>query len=661
MSKSIRAKIESLREKISEHNFRYYVHDSPMISDADYDELFKRLLALENAHPEYQDPSSPTQKIGGLALEKFAKHRHREPMLGLQNVYNMEEMRAFYDRWVNAVGPHFQIMGEPKFDGLAIELIYERGLLTIAATRGDGETGEDVTGNVRTIRSVALKLRGKAPPLVEIRGEVILPKDDFRRLNEERARSGEPLFANPRNAAAGSIRQLDPKIAAARSLDLFCHGVARIAETGVESQRQLFTKMGEWGLKTNPLLTSLSGLEDIERFYRALEARRNTLAFEIDGIVLKMDEFRHQRELGTVARSPRWAVAFKFKALEANTRLKSVSFQVGRTGAITPVAELEPVEIGGVEVRRAGLHNEDQIQALGLKIGDTVIVKRAGDVIPDIESVLTKKRTGKEEAIIFPNQCPACGSPITRSPSEAAHRCHNVVCPARIAESLKHFCSKRAMNIEGLGDRWIEMLLAKKLIHHYSDLYDLTVTDFMRLERQGERLAKKLITAISQSKDTTLDRFIFALGIPLVGERTAELLATSFGSLDRFLKSSEDDLRNVEEVGPIVAASCLNFLQDPKNRDEIARLLDRGISIQTKAKSTGRLTNLTFVVTGTLTSLSRDDAETLIRTHGGKVSRAVSRKTNFLVVGVDAGSKLDKARKLHIPQISEEEFRKMVE
>ncbi len=488
-------------------------------------------------------------------------------------------------------------------------------------------------------------------------------KDDFNRLNEERAKEGEPMYANPRNAAAGSIRQLDPTIAAKRKLDLFCHSVGRHNAKGIQTHAELLQQFAKWGLRTNPLWKVLKDDKAVARYFSDLEQKRGGLSYEIDGMVIKINEFRHQQELGFVARSPRWAVAYKFKAQEGNTRLTDVVFQVGRTGAITPVAVLDPVWIGGVEVKRAGLHNEDQIKALGLKIGDWVVVKRAGDVIPDVQSVLVEKRTGKEKPIKFPTHCPSCGDKIHRAEEESAHRCPNIVCPARMAESLKHFASKRAMNIEGLGDKWIDQFMEKGLIRHFSDLYDLTKEDLLKLERQGEKLAEKLIQSIDRSRKATLDRFIFALGIRFVGERTAELLATHFGKLESFLKATDEDLRQVEEVGEKVTETIREFFDDKKNVAEIHRLLERGVKPQPLGGGTPKnqpFKGQTFVVTGVLSTLSRDEAESLIRTHGGKVTSSVSKNTTYLVVGESPGSKLVKAQTLGVKQINESELKQLL-
>ncbi len=658
---SVKARIEQIREQITEANYKYYVLDQPTLSDETYDSLFRELLELEKKNPEYNDSSSPSHKVGGPPLEKFSKYHHREPMLSLQNIYSEKELKDFYERWAAVINNNFSIIGEPKFDGLAIELVYENGLLTVASTRGDGETGENVTNNVKTIRSVPLKLRGNYPSLLEVRGEIIILKEDFEKLNQERAKKQEPLFANPRNAAAGSIRQLDSKVTAQRHLDLFCHSIGTIEGINYKTHWELTQLFSKWGLRTHTLKKELKSISEVQAFFNEVEQQRDSLPYEIDGIVLKINEIKNQRELGFLARSPRWAVAYKFKAQEGITELKEVHFQVGRTGVITPVAVLEPVSIGGVEVKSATLHNEDQIKALGIKIHDTVVVKRAGDVIPNVQSVITEKRTGKEKPIHFPKNCPSCGDKVVTSEEEVAHRCINVACPARLSETLKHFASKRAMNIEGLGDKWIDILLQKKLIHHFSSLYDLTSEQLQILERQGERSAQKLVDAIQKTKHNTLDRFIFALGIRFVGERTAELLALHFGNLERFLEAKEEDLLKVEEVGEKVATAITQFISDKKNRTEIDKLLEKGVQPKPiKSHGGTSLQGKTFVITGTLPSLSRDDAANLIRSNGGKVTGSVSKSTDYLVVGEDAGSKLIKARELGIKELSEAQLKTLI-
>lgn len=662
MASDIKKRIEQLIEELWMHNYQYYVLDRPTISDEQYDKLFKELTTLEQKYPQFLSPHSPTQKVGGMALKKFNKHKHREPMLGLQNCYNEQEFAEFFRRWKEGARGDVSMVAEPKFDGLAVELVYEKGLLTVAATRGDGVVGEDVTLNVRTIRSVPLQLRGKAPALLEVRAEILLLKEDFLQLNQQRIADGEPPFANPRNAAAGSIRQLDPRITSQRKLDLFCHGAGTIEGLEIESHWELLGLLRNWGLKTNPLSRLIKSEAEVAAFYQNMERDRNNLPYEIDGIVIKVDSFALQRELGFVARSPRWATAYKFAAMEGNTILRDVIFQVGRTGVITPVAVLDPVAIGGVEVKRAGLHNQDQVEALDLKIGDTVVVKRAGDVIPDVQSVVTEKRTGKEKPVEFPTKCPSCGKKVVRPEGESAHRCINIACPAQIAERLKHFASKRAMNIEGLGDKWIELFMGQKLIHHFSDIYDLDVPTLLKVERQGQRSAEKMVEAIARSKETTLERFIYAMGIRFVGERTAELLAVHFGDLDKFLSASQEELLNVEEVGERIAVSIHEFTQNKANTDEIKRLLKKGVRPAAPAVSGGsqKLKGNTFVITGTLPTLSREAAEDLIRSNGGKVTSSVSKKTSYLLLGEDPGSKFDKAQELGIKTLSETEFRQLI-
>ena len=659
MTNDIKKQIESLREKLRQYNYEYHVLDAPTVSDAEYDTLLKKLIALETQYPAFQDPHSPSQKVGGSPLPKFKKYKHRQMMMGLSNVYNDEEMREVFDRWVKVLGDDFSMVVEPKFDGLSVELVYEQGKLSVAATRGDGQTGEDVTGNVQTIAAVPLQLRAPFPELLEVRGEILLTKADFEILNKERAEQGEALFANPRNAAAGSIRQLDPKVAARRNLTLFCYGMGSPIP-GIHSHSEFLNALGGWGLKTNPLRETVKTPEAIDKFYGKIEKQRESLPYEIDGIVIKANQFRHQEELGNIARRPRWAVAYKYPAQEANTVLNAVSFQVGRTGAITPVAELEPVSIGGVEVKRASLHNEDQIQQLDLRLGDTVVVKRAGDVIPKVESVVTSLRPKNAKKIHFPKKCPSCGGEIIRPEGEAAYRCFNASCPAKLAESLAHFVSKRAMNIDGLGEKWISQFLENGLIEGFSDLYTLTIKQLQDLERQGQKSSENLIAAIEASKEVSLGRFIYALGIPMVGERTGELLADHFGSIENFLKAKKEDLIEVEEVGEKVAEAISDYTVNPKNQKEVKLLLKRGVKpSSTSSVTKDTLKGKTFVITGTLPSLSRDEAAELIRQSGGKVTSSVSKKTDYLVLGENPGSKLKKAETLDVTRISEMELKKL--
>ncbi len=656
-----RAEYLATLKQVVQANHDYHTLDKPKISDEAYDKLFKRLQELEGEHPDWIDPSSPTHRVGGAPLGKFTKHKHRVPMLSLQKAHETEEVKDFFERWAKATDDAFDVVAEPKLDGLAVELIYENGRLVMAATRGDGTTGEDVTANLRTIRSLPLVLAGKAPKLVEVRAEVIFLKKDFLRLNEELVKSGEEPFANPRNAAAGSIRQLDPKIAASRPLDLYCHGVGSYDGPEVQWQSEYFDRFDEWGLKSNPQWKRFKSPEAVFKYFEKLEADRNGLPYEIDGAVVKVNSLRVQRELGSVARSPRWAVAFKFRAQEENTILERVDFQVGRTGAITPVAHLKPVSVGGVTVSRASLHNEDIVRALDVRIGDTIVIKRAGDVIPYIQSVVVDKRPANAAEVKFPTHCPACNDKLIKHEGEVALRCPNVMCPAKIAESLKHFASKRAMNIEGLGDKWIELLLEKGLIQHFAGLYDLTPEMLMTLDRQGEKSAQKLYESIQKSKETTLARFLYALGIRFVGERTAALLAQNFGSLEAFLAADDERLRQVEEVGETVATGILEYLRDKRNLKEIERLIKKGVvPHQEKVSGNQELKGKTFVITGTLPTFSREDAENFIRANGGKVTGSVSKNTSYVVVGESPGSKFAKAKELGVTILDEAALKKLV-
>lgn len=656
-----RKRVDFLRKEIAKHDVLYFEKDRPKISDEEYDQMFAELVKLEAEHPEWDDPTSPTKRVSGKPLDKFKKHRHREPMMSLQKAHSPEEFDESYQRWKKLLGDDIALVCEPKMDGLAVSLTYEKGVLSLAATRGDGETGEDITQNVRTIRSIPLVIED-APALVEARGEIFMNKKDFLKMNADLVKQGEEPFANPRNASAGSVRQLDSSITRSRPLDAFFYSVGRVEGATLKSQSEILKTLSAWGLKTNPLWKKVTGEAAAKAYFADLEVKREALPYEIDGIVVKIDSLHSQSELGAVARSPRWAVAYKFKAHESITKLEDVVFQVGRTGAITPVAMLAPVEISGVEVTRASLHNEDQIRELDLKIGDWVVVQRAGDVIPDVVVALTDRRQGKERKIVFPKKCPSCSDTLVRAEDESALRCPNVMCPARVAESLKHFASKRAMNIEGLGEKWITLFLEKGLIQHFSSLYDLKKEELLKLDRQGERSAEKLLEAIERSKDTTLDRFLYALGIRHVGERTAELLATSFGSIQRFLEAKPEDLLAVEEVGETIANGIGEFLADKRNREEIKLLLKKGVLPKWEQTGSGEqpLKGKTFVITGTLPTLSREDAERMIRSHGGKVTSSVSKNTSYLVVGESPGSKLDKARELKIEELDEKKLRSLV-
>lgn len=659
-------RLEKLRAEIREHDYRYYVLDRPTISDDAYDQLFRELETLEREHPDLADPLSPTQRVGGAPLSKFAKLKHAVPMLSLQKLHATEEVAEAFERWQKHLGGSVAVVAEPKMDGLAVTMHYASGRLAVAATRGDGTTGEIVTENAKTIGNLPLVLRGDdTPGTFEVRGEVVFLVEDFAALNAELVAKGEAPFANPRNAAAGTMRQLDPRITARRKLRFFAHGavVDAAAEKTLPTHGDTLDMLAAAGFSVSPGWKRLHGLEKTLEYFEKLEAKRNSLPFEIDGAVVKVDSYREQRELGTVARSPRWAAAYKFKAQEANTRLVDVVFQVGRTGAVTPVACLAPVSVGGVVVQRAVLHNEDQVKALDVRIGDTVVVKRAGDVIPDIVSVVCELRPKDAKAIVFPKKCPVCSTALVRPEGEVVARCPNVDCPARVLESLRHFASKRAMNIEGLGEKWLELFVMNGLVKDFASIYDLEKSDLLKIDRQGERSAEKLLDAILRSKRPPFGRFLFALGIRFVGERTAELLALRFRTIERFLEATDEELLTVDEIGERVAQAVREFLDDKRNRKAIARLLERGVKPEPPATpvsgAAAPFAGKTFVVTGTLPTFSREDAENFIRAHGGKVTSSVSKNTSYLVVGESAGSKLEKAKALGVEQLSEAALRKL--
>ncbi len=660
-----RREIEKLRLAIEEHNYRYHVLDSPTISDAEFDALFEKLRNLESEFPQLKDPHSPTQKVGGPPIVKFQKVAHRVPMLGLQNVYHKEGMSEWLERWKKEIPDKtWEFCLEPKLDGLSIEITYEHGKLIRAVTRGNGEVGEDVTENVKTIATVPLNLRKGAPPILEARGEILLLKKDFEKLNTERAKLGEPLFASPRNVAAGSIRQLDPKVAAARSLDIYFYGVgyAEWGDDKVATQENLMDRFRNLGLKVNPLFTLGTTLQDIEDYYHKLSTLRKSLPYEIDGVVIKLNSEKLQRRLGSIARAPKWAVAYKFVAQEAISRLLSVQFQVGRTGVVSPVGELDPVILGGVTVRRATLHNEDHIRSLGLRMGDFVVVKRAGDVIPSIERALVDRRNGSESPIVFPSECPECGSPVRRNEGEAAARCQNPGCSQKKLSQLIHFCSKQGMNIEGLGKKWVEVLWDAGYVRRASDLYDLTLENLLLLERQGEVLAQKLLKNIEKSKQVSLGRFLHALSIPRVGSQMADVLAARLGSLKKIIECSEDELLSIDGVGEGVTASITDFFSHPENLAEIRRLLEKGVSPQFKPPEKRKhlpFEGKTFVVTGELGLGSRSQVKEWIESRGGRVVSSLSSVVTYLVAGDHPGSKLQRARELGIYILDEKRLLEM--
>lgn len=661
-------RIKELRSQLEYHNKRYYQLDAPEISDADYDLLFRELTSLEERYPELVTSDSPSQRVGGAPAGRFRTVAHRLPMLSLENAFNDEDIRAKLDARIKkelglADSSPVSYMCEPKMDGLAVELIYEQGVLTVASTRGDGITGEDVTQNIRTLRGVPLRLTGEGvPALLEVRGEVYLSLEAFQKINRDREENGEPPFANPRNAAAGSLRQLDPRITARRPLSLFCYAPGTVEGAGFSSQHDFLDSVSAWGLPVNPLARRVDDVEGAVAYYRDMQERREELPYEIDGTVVKVDSFQLQRELGEKSRSPLWAIACKFPPRQAETVLEGVLLSVGRTGVITPVAMLRPVEISGVTVSRATLHNWDELAAKDIRVGDTVVVERAGDVIPAVVRVIAERRTGSELVVSPPLVCPECGSTVVRIADEVALRCMGISCPPQIRESLRHFASRGAMDIEGLGEKVVEQLLALGLVHTVADLYCLTKDDFMRFERMGDKLASNLLGALESSKACDLSRFVYALGIRHVGERTAKALAQAFGSLGSLEAATVDELISVRDIGATVAHSIFTFFNTPDNRAVIARLLELGVNPTAVAKTVGgRLSGKNFVFTGSLTRFSRDHARKLVEDQGGNVVGSVSRKTDYVVAGEDSGSKLVKARELGIAVLGEDDFLNLLE
>ncbi len=667
MSESILQQVQQLRQQLERYSYQYYVLDDPTVPDAEYDRLYRQLQQLEAQHPDLISAESPTQRVGAAPLRKFGQITHSLPMLSLDNAFDAAEFHAFCKRMADRLDSTeaFSFCCEPKLDGLAVSIRYENGKLVQAATRGDGYTGEDITANVKTIRAVPLKLQGSdVPAVLEVRGEVFMPLAGFHLMNDKARAAGDKVFANPRNAAAGSLRQLDPKVSAQRPLMFYAYAVGAVDDPAAlldnQSHYQRLMQLKDWGLPVCPEIRLVRGAEAALAYYDDILQRRDTLAYEIDGVVIKLADLAQQQALGFVARAPRWAIAFKFPAQEMLTTLLDVEFQVGRTGAITPVARLEPVVVGGVTVSNATLHNQDEIERLKIKIGDSVVVRRAGDVIPQIVSVLPEQRPATATDIVFPQQCPVCGSAVERVTGEAVARCSGgLFCAAQLKESIKHFVARKAIDIDGLGDKLVEQLVDQQLVKTPADIYQLDMAALVGLERMAEKSALKLLTAIEQSKNTTLARFIYALGIREVGEATALNLANHFATLDNLQQASLAQLLEVTDVGAVVAQHVTGFFAEPHNQQVIAALVAAGISwpaIEPQAATEQPLAGQTLVLTGTLISMGRDDAKARLQRLGAKVSGSVSAKTHAVIAGDNAGSKLAKATELSVPVWTEQQM-----
>ncbi len=656
-------RIFELRKQINYHNYLYYVKDAPEISDSEYDVLFKELETLEKQFPELITPDSPTQRITVETAKEFKTKPHSIPMVSLENAFEEADVYSFEDkiRRFLKLDKNIDYVVEPKIDGIAIEVVYENGVLTAGITRGDGVTGEDVTANVKTIKSIPLKLLDEnIPELLEVRGEVFLSKEAFRKLNAAQEEQGKPPFANPRNAAAGSLRQLDAKITASRPLDVFFYATGRITGVQIDTQWEFLAFLRGLGLKTNPEIRLVRSLSEVFEYHKMMSEKRDSLPYEIDGIVIKVNSFELQRELGSTARTPRWALAYKFKPRQAITKVKDIIVTVGRTGTLTPGAVLEPVDISGVTVSRATLHNQDEVDRLDIRVGDYVIVERAGDVIPEVVKVLKERREKDTPRFKIPDRCPVCGAKAVKYDGEVAVRCTGIDCPAQLKEKIKHFCKKDTMNIEGFGDKICEQLVDKGVVKGVEDVFHLKIEDLMKLERMGKKLAQNLLDSIEKAKKTELYRFIYALGIRYVGEVTAKKLVQAFGSLENIMKAKYEQLVKVEEVGDVIARSIETFFSEEKNIKAVNKILEAGIEFKKDEKVTGMFTGKKLLFTGSLNSMSRPEAKKLVEAQGGIVKNSVTKDLDYLVVGADPGCKLEEAKKLNVKILDEKEFLNML-
>ena len=659
--------IQALRDQLNDHNYRYYVLDDPLISDSEYDQLFRELQKLEADNPNLITEDSPTHRVGAEPLSSFGSWTHRMPMLSLANAMNEDELAAFDTRVKKGLDTEkdLEYMAEPKLDGLAVELVYENGFFVNGSTRGDGITGEDITQNLKTILAIPLSLRKngqKTPPLLEVRGEVFITKDGFKKLNRNQEKEELPPFANPRNAAAGSLRQLDSKITATRPLSIYCYEAGRIDGISFDTHEDFLSTLKEWGFPVNPEIQKVNNAETMVAFHRNLEAKRDSLPYEIDGTVFKVNAINQRNALGIRSRSPRWAIAGKFKAQQATTLVQDIIPSVGRTGAVTPVARLEPVNVGGVVVTNATLHNQDEIDRKDVRVGDTVLIQRAGDVIPEVVKVIIAKRPPETKTYQLPTACPSCGQEVFRPEGEVVARCQNLSCPAQVKGRIEHFVSKGALDIDGFGEKLVDQLVDKKLILTVDDIFKLNFDDLVNLDRMAEKSALNILTAIQDSKQTTFARFVYALGIRNVGAHLSKVLEKAFvGDIEKFINAAAEDLEAIDEVGPIVAETITTFLSNCTNTDVIESCLSLGLRLKkVEELKSLLLQGKTFVFTGALTQFSRNEAKEMTEAHGGKVSGSVSKNTDFVVAGPGAGSKLKKATELDIPVLSEAEFLDML-
>ena len=665
---NVHKKVLTLRNQIEDHNYRYYVLDDPIVSDYEYDQFLQELEQLEKLHPDLITPDSPTQRVGAPPLSKFETLPHRLPMLSLANAMNEDEMVAFDKRIKKIVGVDEEIeyVAEPKLDGIGIELIYEKGIFINGSTRGDGLTGENITENLKTIRSMPLRLRNKhesVPSLLEVRGEIFISKDGFDELNKNRGKNGEALFANPRNAASGSLRQLDSSITASRPLSIFCYHSGTIEGKIFETHWGFLQSLKGWGFPVNPMIQKVNGVDEAIEYHQNMENKRNTIPYDIDGTVLKINSLSLQKELGVRSRSPRWAIANKFKAQQVTTVILDITSQVGRTGAITPVAHLEPVFVGGVTVTNSTLHNQDEIDRKDIRIGDTVIIERAGDVIPKVVKVIPDKRLKNSKPYFLPGLCPSCGHEVYRPKGEVVIRCQNLSCPAQIKGRIEHFVSKNALDIDGLGNKLVDQLVEALLVKTVDDLFKLTSDDLLPLERMAEKSAKNIIVSVDNSKQTYFSRFLYALGIRNVGEHLSKVLEKHFeGDFPRFMSSKKEELESIFEVGEIVADEIVRFWSDSSNVKVVRSCFDLGIIIEPlNLKSTKQLLHgKTFVFTGSLKIFNRKKAQNIVESLGGEYSSSVGKKTDFVVAGESSGSKLIKAQRIGVPVITEDEFQKLI-